>query len=94
MATKKGYRVKIAIKDNDTTVTDAAIDVMQAAIVAFDANIVFTNELVAGKKVAFSFDLDYVEQQDVYGQVVMKIAMAFGRVYVLVPTVESIDITL
>ena len=89
---KPGYRVKIAIKSEDTDYTDAAIDVIQAALTAFDANISFTDETIGGKKVSFYYDLDYVDFQSPYGNTVMALTIAFNHTYVLVPTIQAIEI--
>lgn len=94
MATKPGYRVRVEVKDKDTAAADAAITIMEAALTAYDANVSFTNETLGGDKVAFSFDLDYVDFQSAYGQTLMGLLFAFARAYVLVPSVLPIDITI
>jgi len=90
---KPGYKVKIGLEGGLTNAEkDAAIDIIQAVLTAYDTNISFTDETIGADKIAFDWDMDYVDFQSEYGQMTMGLAFAFSRQYVLVPSVTPITI--
>jgi hypothetical protein len=88
-----GFEVKINIGGNlNNTEKNAAVALIEGVLLAYDANIVFTEETIAGMDVGFSWEVNYIDFQSVYGQTTMMIAMAFNRSFVLIPKVTAIEI--